>query len=144
MWTLTNLLALFAFMLFGFSQWETEKRKNIKRALAFCVALAVLIVTLIKGCNDKAAEKLSLQRQNSLSASVATISKYQKSIQDKMVTIDTLNNFIKRVEDLGIKRDAGTNTPVITKTINSNIKSQTNVNSINQKGGQTGAIINNK
>jgi hypothetical protein len=66
MWTLTNLLALFAFTLFVISQWNTEKRKKLKRALAFSITFFVFVVTIIKGCNDISSATLYSKRQDSL------------------------------------------------------------------------------
>src|SRR6476620_5793820 len=66
MWTLTNLLALFAFLLFALSQWNTEKRKKLKKSFAFSIAFSVLVITFIKGCNDASNAKLYSKRQDSL------------------------------------------------------------------------------
>jgi hypothetical protein len=143
MWTLTNLLALFAFLLFAISQWDTDKRKRLKKIFAYSIAFCVLVVTFLKGCKDLSDATLYSNRQDSLKNAIDTVSKYQSAFNEKMKDLDTLKQFIKRVDSIGIKRDTGTNMPIVTKTINSNIKSQTNINSYNQKGGQTAKEITN-
>jgi hypothetical protein len=148
---LTICLAVLAFAtglvqyLFNrYNKGKAEKDKKDSSLSLIIIGILVLFIACWKGVREDNAKGNINASRESLQNTLGRLDSTSDLLEKKMVVIDTLTNYIKRIDILGIKRDTVTNMPIITTTFNSNIKSQTNVNSINQKGGQTARdIINN-
>lgn len=138
---LSIFLALAAFTAVVIEYCLTKEKA--KRGALISVAIFILIITTWKSYREYNANVLSSNRSDTIRQSLDTIKAAQQKTAESLIKIDTLSNYIKRIDSLGIKRDTNTNMPIIKKAINSNIKSQTNVSSINQKGGQTARDITN-
>jgi hypothetical protein len=132
--------AAFAVVVIEFYLKNNETRR--KQFLIFTGAF-ILIITCLKSCREHDANVVSSKQSDSIRNSLDTIKKYQQKTAETLVQVDTLSNYIKRVNNLGIQRDTVTNKPIITQTLYTNINSQANVTSHNQKGGQTAVEITN-
>lgn len=121
-----------------------EIRKDSKRLLwTIGFGVFAFIVGILKINSDTIKEKANTQKIDRLDSTINAINKRDSILQDK---IDSNTVFLKRLNELGIKDSANLpvifNTEIIKFKANS-IKDATNVESKNQKGGQTGRDITN-
>lgn len=122
-----------------------EIRKNL-RNLLLTITLGILsfILGICKIKSDNSKDLSNSQRIAHLDTTILSISKRDSILQDK---VDSNNVFLRRLEKLGIRDSA--NKPYffnkgITTFKSNSIRNATNVESHNQKGGQTARdIINN-
>lgn len=123
-----------------------REEKDKKDSSLFLIVIGVLVLSVAcwKAIRDNNTKDNIKSITTNLQNTIAKLDSTSDTLSKKLILIDTLSNYIKMVDSLGIKRDTVTNMPIITKTINSNIKSQMNVSSYNQKGGITaGSVTNN-
>ena len=121
-----------------------EIRKKLWLTLLI-IALGIIsfIYGIIKIKEDKKKESFYSEKITSLETNLATISQRDSILQDK---VDSNNVFLKRLEKLGIKDSANRPYFIIsesTKFKANSITNATNVESHNQKGGQTAREITN-
>jgi hypothetical protein len=127
-----------------YNKGKDEKDKRDSSLSLIIIGGLVLCVACWKGIRENNSKDNIKVTNRALQNTLVKLDTTSDALSNKLITIDTLSNYIKRVDRLGIKRDTVTNMPIVTKTINSNIKSQINVTSNNQKGGITaGSVTNN-
>lgn len=128
--TWTNALALLAFvaLFLDFS--------NKKRAGSILLGVLVLVITIVKGCQDGRESKLMGSKTDSVRWLLDTLSARSAKIDTLVAKIDTFDVFLHRLSSMGVK-DVN-NFPIFIKG-----NGNTSVQSYGQKGGQTGRDIYN-
>jgi len=125
---LTNGLALLGFIalvisLISFSKKKPEERSLIKTILTIMVGIGILLMTVIKNQKDTKSTAALESKTDSVRLLLRRIDDSSISLNQKIDTIGSLTDYIKKVEAIGIQRDVANNRPIITKTFINYIKS---------------------
>lgn len=123
---LTDVLAFLTLISLALQFWKVKEggiKQNWKKiVVTLVIGVMVFFVTLSKNGQDRNAAKLSSAKDSTVRGLLDSVSKSNVIIASKVDKIDTLYQYIRTLDSLGIKRDSINNKPIITKNFTNNFR----------------------
>lgn len=120
-----------AFVQFFYNRYnkgKADKDKKDSSLPLIIIAFAILSVASLKSVRDFSSKGRLKDANDSLQKTLIRLDAANDRISDKLIQIDTLTNYIKRIEKIGIKRDTVSNQPIITSKFYNRIDRVENLN----------------